>query len=475
MSAYYTAADHFALLPALLLSLFGCAALFFRGSWALAMLVAGELFTAVSLWRQWQAAPVVAFQGALTIDGLALVFSALFVFGALICGLVSLRYEDLEAEQQGDYFGLLLLAQAGMFLLAAGTELVTLFVGLELMAVSFYILVGFARGERRSTEAALKYLLLGAFSTGFLVYGFSLLYGLAGSTRLDVIARSVASVDASDPMVLLALLTTAVGLFFKVAAAPFHMWTPDAYEGAPTPVAAYLSVASKAASFALLLRMLWGPLTPLRDLWEPLIITAALASLTVGNLAALTQDNVKRMLAYSSIGHSGYILLALAAGPESGYRAALIYTVIYTLMNLGAFLVLVSLRRGEAKGEYLDEFAGLMRRRPVHAVLMLTFLLALAGLPPTAGFWAKWVLFAALIEAGQYALAVIGALYVAVSLYYYFRVVRAMFMGDRAIEREMNLSWRVGLSLAATGAATIGLGLFPEPVLEFVTQSAGLR
>lgn len=485
MSGFYTSADHFALLPAILLALFGGFAIFVPARMSLGLLLVGEAFASIALWRQFDflresGRALQAFQGALIVDGMSLLLNAIFVASAILCALISERClsdtrEQSGASSGGEYYGLMLIAQAGMFFLAAGTELVVLFVGLETMAVPFYILVGFSRSDRRSNEAAIKYLLLGAFSTGFLAYGFSLFYGLTGATRLAGIAQGLMAVEPSNPILLLAILTTAVGLFFKIAAAPFHMWTPDAYEGAPTPVAAYLSVAAKAASFALLIRIFLGPLDQYRSSWQPLVIAAAIASLTIGNLAALTQTNVKRMLAYSSISHAGYILLGLAAGNESGYRGALLYLVIYAFMNLGAFLVLIALRREGFAAEYLDDLNGLIRRSPAYAILMLVFLLALAGIPPTAGFIAKYQIFLALIEGQQYFLAGLGAIYVAVSLYYYFRVVKAMFAAEATDSHPLDPGWGVSLAAVVAGVATLGAGLLPEPMLRLVFAAAGAR
>jgi len=482
LSAFYTATDHFTLLPAILLALFGCVALFFPKMSGLFSLVLGEVFAGIALWRQLNylqdsGLSIQAFQGSLVVDGLSLFFNFLFVATGLLCGLISYRYLEVEGEHHGEYYGLMLLAQAGMFFLASGTELVTLFIGLETMAIAFYILVGFIRRDRRSNEAAMKYLLLGAFSTGFLAYGFSLFYGLTGTTKLAGIAQGLAGVESSNALLLLAILTTAVGVFFKIAAAPFHMWTPDAYEGAPTPITAYLSVASKAASFALLLRIFLGPLAAHRDVWEPLLVVVAIASLTIGNFAALTQSNVKRMLAYSSISHVGYILLGLIAGNDTGYRGVLLYTLVYAFMNLGAFLVLVALRRrgGGLGGEHLDDLNGLMRKSPGYAILMVVFLLALAGIPPTAGFWAKYYIFIALIENHQYALAIAGALYTAVSIYYYFRIVKAMFVAEERDAQPLASTAGIYITAAVTGLVTLGFGIFPEPVLRFVTATAGAR
>ncbi|MBI3471006.1 MAG: NADH-quinone oxidoreductase subunit N, partial [Candidatus Solibacter usitatus] len=336
ISQYYTATDHFVLVPAIMLALFGCAILLLdtwiipnpsQRKWLLPVFVLPGLgLTGFALWRQQAflaasgSAEITAFQGALTVDGFSLFFNWVFLIASLIVALVSYKYLEIEGEHHGEYYGLILLAQSGMFFLATGTDLVTLFIGLELMALCFYILVGFLRTDKRSNEAAMKYLILGAFSSGFLAYGFSLLYGMTGSTKLRDIASTLAMRDAWDPMVFLAMATTAVGLLFKISAVPFHMWAPDAYEGAPTTVTAYLSVASKAASFAFLLRIFMGPLAASRASWEPLLSIVAILTMTVGNLAAISQNNVKRLLAYSSISHAGYMLLGLIAGNPTGIK-----------------------------------------------------------------------------------------------------------------------------------------------------------
>jgi NADH-quinone oxidoreductase subunit N len=481
MSQYYTATDHFVLLPALMLAMFGCFVLLFdflfrpaeKPKWLLILTFIGIICTGVALWKQ-QATlgpdvnEIVAFGGTLVVDRFALFFNWMFLAATALVALTSYRTLEIDREPVGEYYGLLLLANSGMFFLAAGLDLITLAVGLELMALSFYILVGFARSDRRSNEAALKYLLLGAFSTGFLLYGFSLLYGLSGSTKLHDIGPALAARGAYDPIVFVAVATTAVGLLFKISAVPFHMWAPDAYEGAPTPVTAYLSVASKAASFALLVRLFTGPLGPVRDLWEPMLIFVALATLTVGNLAAITQDNVKRMLAYSSISHAGYILLALIAGNTTGIQGIAVYILVYTFMTLGAFIVVAAMKREGVAGDTIDDLRGLIKREPGYAIWMLIFLVSLAGIPPLAGFIGKYYIFLALIETGHYALAVIGCLYVAVSLYYYFRIVRAMFAVDETVDEPPPArSFGFRLAIVTTGILTVAIGVYPEPFLRF--------
>jgi NADH-quinone oxidoreductase subunit N len=311
----------------------------------------------------------------------------------------------------------------------------------------------------------MKYLLLGAFSSGFLVYGFSVLYGIAGSTRLRDIAEALNARSVTDPLVLLALVTTSVGLLFKISAVPFHMWAPDAYEGAPTTVTAYLSVGSKAASFAFLLRMFLGPFAPLRVAWTPILIAIAVLTMTVGNLAAISQTNVKRLMAYSSISHAGYMLLGLIAGNATGIRGIAVYIMVYTFMNLGVFLVIVSLRRQEIIGDEIEDLNGLVQKSPVHAVLMLIFLMSLAGIPPTAGFLGKYYIFLSLIETGHNVLAVVAVLYVAVAVYYYFRMVRAMFVSEAVDKVPAASNFGLRVALALTGVMTLVIGLYPEPFL----------
>jgi len=483
MSEFYTARENLALLPAIILALFGCWILVFDFLFVSAkqkryfalVVVAGLIFVATGLYKQQvylaESGNLVAFGGALTIDRFALYFNWVFTLATLIVAIVSYNYLEIEGEHHGEYYALLLFAQCGMFFLAAGTDLVTLFIGLELMALCFYVMVGFLRTDKRSNEAAIKYLLLGAFSSGFLVYGFSIMYGIAGSTNLPVIEAAIKARSAWDPMVFLAMTTTSIGLLFKISAAPFHMWAPDAYEGAPTTITAYLSVASKAASFAFLLRIFLGPLAPARDMWEPLLAVVAILTMTIGNLAAISQTNIKRLLAYSSISHAGYMLLGLIAGNDIGIQGILVYVLVYTFMNLGAFVVVIALRRKNIIGDDLDDMAGLMYKSPGYAVLMLVFLLSLAGIPPTAGFLGKYYIFLSLIESHHYFLAVIATLYVAVAIYYYFRVVKTMFVGELTEKAPLATSFGLRVALGITGVLTLAIGIYPEPILRLAQNS----
>ena len=445
----------------------------------------GVVFAAVCVWQIQSKLPrgAAGFYNSLLVDRFAIYFWYLFLAGAAIAILMSVHYLELEDEHHGEYYSLLLLSVVGMMCMAAGIDIVLLFIGLELMAISTYVLVGFLRRDRRSNEAALKYLLLGAFSSGIFAYGLSLFYGISGSTNLVVIARAVSAQNPHNPVVVIALLTTMVGLLFKIAAVPFHQWAPDAYEGAPTCITGFMSVAVKAAAWALLLRiLLWG-LWPLRSIYTPVIVFVSIATMTGANFAALTQTNTKRLLAYSSIAHVGYMLLAFVAmgtsqpgspGFYDGFKGILIYLLVYTFMNLGAFAVITSLRQRNVIGDELDDMAGLYQRAPVEAVLMLLFLLSLAGIPPAAGFLGKYYIFLSLIESGHYWLASLGVLYSLFGLYYYLKIANSMLMRAPMETERLPLSLGMRCTLGVTALATIVIGVFPEPFIRGVNWSLGI-
>src|SRR5215467_9606516 len=300
-----------------------------------------------------------AYGGVLVIDRFANFFKLIFLMAAALSIALSLKYLDIERENHGEYYALILFATMGMMFMAGSVDLVTLYISLETMAIATYILVGFLRSNQRSNEASLKYFLLGAFSSGILLYGMSLLYGIAGSTRFIDIAEALSRRPLSDPISLMAMITLSAGLFFKIAAVPFHQWTPDAYEGAPTSITAFMSVAVKAASFAMMVRIFMVAIYPLRPHWVPVLASVSVMTMTVGNIAAITQSNVKRLLAYSSISHAGYILLGLIAGNQTGMIAIAIYLLIYTFTNLGTWAVIVALRRRDVIGEHIDDMSGL--------------------------------------------------------------------------------------------------------------------
>jgi NADH-quinone oxidoreductase subunit N len=448
--------------------------------------LAGVAFAAFCVWRIQVILPIgaIGFYNSLLVDRFAIYFWYLFLAGAAISILMSVHYLDLEGENHGEYYSLMLLAVVGMMCMAAGFDIVLLFIGLELMAISTYVLVGFLRRDRRSNEAALKYLLLGAFSSGIFAYGLSLLYGIAGSTNLRFIARAVAAQNPHNPVVVIALLTTMVGLLFKIAAVPFHQWAPDAYEGAPTSITGFMSVAVKAAAWALLLRILLSALFPLRAIYTPVIVFVAIATMTGANFAALTQTNTKRLLAYSSIAHVGYMLLAFVAMGTSqpgspaffdGFKGILIYLLVYTFMNLGAFAVIASLRQRNVIGDEIDDMAGLYHRAPVEAVLMLLFLLSLAGIPPAAGFLGKYYIFLSLIESQHYGLASLGVLYSLFGLYYYLKIANSMLMRAPLEPGRLPVSFGMRCAVGLAALATLVIGVYPEPFIRSVNWSLNIN
>jgi NADH-quinone oxidoreductase subunit N len=421
--------------------------------------------------------------GTMFIDRQTLYFFYLFLAGTAVSILMSVRYLETEHENHGEYYALMLLSVAGMMCMAAGSDVVLIFIGLELMAISTYVLVGFLRRDRRSNEAALKYLLLGAFSSGIFAYGLSLFYGLTGSTNLAAIYNILSTQVLHNqyrPVAIVALITTITGLLFKIAAIPFHQWAPDAYEGAPTSITGFMSVAVKAAGWAMLLRVLVGGLMPMRFIWLPLLVFVSIATMTGANFAALTQTNTKRLLAYSSIAHVGYMLLGLIAGTPSalspdGIKGILIYLLVYTFMNLGAFGVITSLRHKNVIGDELDDLNGLYSRAPVEAVLMLIFMLSLAGIPPLAGFWGKYFIFLSLIESGHYALASLGVLYSVFGLYYYLKIANAMFMGKvEKGEETLAVSYTMRAALGVAALATLYIGILPNRFIELVNWALGI-
>jgi NADH-quinone oxidoreductase subunit N len=409
--------------------------------------------------------------GLLAVDQFALFFKVVFLFAAAITVLMSVRYLALEGASPGEYYFLILCATLGMMIMAGGIDLISIFIGLETMAVSFYILVGFIKPSQRSNEAAVKYFLLGAFSLGILLYGMSLMYGLSGTTNLRVMATAFAGQE-HDGRLILAVILIVAGVGFKIAAVPFHMWAPDVYEGAPTPVTAFLSVGSKAASFAMLIRIFIEGMPTMGEDWRQLFWVLAIVTMTVGNVAALTQSNVKRMLAYSSIAHAGYVLIGIVAGTSRGVTAALIYLFVYAFMQLGAFTVIVVLHRRDVVGDELKDFSGLSFRNPFAAFAMLLFMLSLGGIPPTAGFMGKFWLFSAAIDARCYWLAVIGVLNSAISLYYYVRIVVFMYLKRETIGSTPTTSPALGVALGLAVAGTLVFGVYPRLLFELAEMSA---
>ena len=495
----FTATDYLLALPMTLLTLFAIGILLIDlmlepgQKWANAVTAfIGLLFSGKAVYNIWKwmesvgVAPgrgVPGMMGTIYVDRFALFFFVLFLVATGVAVLMSVRYLEIEHENHGEYYALMLLSVVGMMCMAAGSDIVLIFIGLELMAISTYVLVGFLRRDRRSNEAALKYFLLGAFSSGIFAYGLSLFYGLTGSTNLGQIYQTLQRQILGgpyQPVAIIALLTTLTGLLFKIAAVPFHQWAPDAYEGAPTSITGFMSVAVKAAGWAMLLRILIMGLAPMRSTWLPVLVFVSIATMTGANLAALTQTNTKRLLAYSSIAHVGYMLLGLIAGSATelnadGIKGILVYLLVYTFMNLGAFGVITSLRHKKVIGDELDDLNGLYTRAPIEAVLMLIFMLSLAGIPPLAGFWGKYFIFLSLIETGHYALAALGVLYSVFGLYYYLKIANAMFMRQpEKGEERLPISYGMRVGLGVTAFATVFIGVMPNRFIEMANWALGI-
>ncbi len=414
----------------------------------------------------------------LFVDQLAVFVKLLVLAASAVALLMSADFLERAGYGGGEYVSLVLLATVGMMIMASGANLVSLYVGLELMALSVYVLVGYFKLELKSNEAAVKYFVLGAASSAILLYGISLVYGAFGSLDLATIRGQLGSVPSSNPMLMLGIVLVGFGMLFKVAAVPFHVWSPDAYEGAPTPVTAFISVAPKAAAFAMFVRLFLDAFAPEVDHWRTVMWVAAAATMIYGNVAALTQDNVKRMLAYSSIAHGGYALMGIVAANATGGWALLMYLVVYAFMNLGAFGFVILLESKGYAGEVIGDYAGLSRRHPAAALGMLIFMLALAGIPPTAGFMGKLYLFAAAVEAGYVLLAVIAVVMSAVSLYYYFRIVVQMYLRDgdeeEAAPAEMLRDRWTEAMIGLCVAVTLVVGIFPRPLVGWAQDAAAI-
>ncbi len=410
-------------------------------------------------------------------DGYALFFKIIFLIIAFLTVLISIGYIHREMIEFGEYYALILFATLGMMLMAAGSHLITIFLGLETMSISIYILAGMMREDKRSVEAALKYFLLGAFATGFLLYGIALVYGATGSLHLKDIAAYIASKNLlRSPMLLMSLVFLTIGFGFKIASVPFHMWTPDVYEGAPTSITAFMATGVKAAAFSALVRVFFSALPAFRPDWTSIMWMLCVATMTVGNIVAISQTNIKRMLAYSSIAHAGYILVAFVAGNDLGVSGILFYLMAYAFMNIGAFTVVILLGKKGEENTLIKDYAGIGFKHPLLAASMTIFLLSMAGIPPLGGFMAKFYVFSAAVKSKFYWLAILGVLNSAVSVYYYLRVTVLMYF--RESEREitgLQFSFASVLALILAVIGTLYMGIFPANVLSLAQRSiAGL-
>ncbi|MDX8387662.1 MAG: NADH-quinone oxidoreductase subunit NuoN [Ghiorsea sp.] len=406
------------------------------------------------------------FYGYFVLDPFASYAKLLMILATFFAMLLSLNYVK-DLANVGEYYTLMLFALLGMMLMVSASNFVTMYLGLELMALSVYVLVGYQRDVLRSTEAALKYFILGALSSCMLLYGLTFLYGTTGSF---IFADMGSAISASGEDHRLAVLTgmmfVLAGLAFKVSVAPFHMWTPDAYEGAPTPVTAFMSVAPKVAGLVVFMRILIEVFPGVQAEYTTILMFFAVLSMAVGNIAAIAQRNIKRMLAYSTIGHVGFILLGLIAGTEDGYAAILIYMTIYLFMTMGVFAIIIMMRRDDIQGELLDDFAGLSKVRPGYALAMGLLMFSMAGIPFLGGFWAKYAVFIAAIEQGHFILATLGVLFSAIGAFYYIRIVKYMYFDEERVSFNFAKSVPLQMTVILSTLIIVGVGLYPEPVME---------
>jgi len=400
------------------------------------------------------------FGGMFISDTYSTYFKLIFMINLVLTVLISLRYIQREKAEYGEYYSLLLFATSGMMLMASAKDLIILYLGLELMALSTYILAGIKRHDIKSNEAAIKYFLLGAFSSALLLYGISLIYGMTATTDIYKIAEHLKTTEVTTTL-LLSMILIVVAFSFKIAAAPFHMWAPDVYEGAPTSITAFMSVGPKAAGFAVMGRVFYTAFQNIQADWTPILIGIAILTMAVGNILALVQTNIKRMLAYSSIAHAGYMLIGIIPGTQESMSAMMVYMLIYAFMNIGAFAIVILLE----KGEELSDYEGLSKSHPLVAALMLVFMFSLTGIPPTAGFIGKFNLFMAAIKAGYTWLVVIAVIFSAISAYYYLRVVMNMYMKEMKEEAAIVPSPSLGLAILITVLMVFVIGIMPSVVI----------
>jgi NADH-quinone oxidoreductase subunit N len=405
----------------------------------------------------------VTFGGMFISDGYSTFFKIIFFLNVILSVLISIKYIAIEKVNFGEYYSLIVLSTLGMMIMASAGDLIVLYLGLELMALSTYVLAGFIRHDTKSNEAALKYFLLGAFASAFLLYGISLIYGLTGTTDIKSIALYISEKGLTgNPALSLSMILFAVAFGFKIAAAPFHMWAPDAYEGAPTSITAFMSVGPKAAGFAVLGRVFMIAFVSIKLEWVTVLIPLSILSMAVGNVVALAQTNIKRMLAYSSIAHAGYALIGIIVANSEGLASTMNYLMIYAFMNMGAFAVVIMLRTEGFKGDSITDYEGLAKTHPFLAALMLIFMFSLTGIPPTAGFIGKLYVFMAAINAGYTWLVLVAVVFSVISAYFYLRIVMYMYMREPKVEVVTSQSGTLGIALGVTTVAVLVIGVFPS-------------
>ena len=476
-----TTADIYPVLPELILAILAMALLMygvFRGdksvgsvSW---LAVAALVITGIAI-SSLPDATQTAFRGQFVVDQFARFMKWLVILGSALAVIMSMNYNEREGIKRFEFPVLILFAALGMLLMVSANDLLSLYVGLELQSLSLYVIAAFRRDSTKSSEAGLKYFVLGALSSGMLLYGASMIYGFAGTTQFETLASLFTGPNADPGVgVIVGLVFLLAGLAFKVSAVPFHMWTPDVYEGAPTPVTAFFAVAPKIAAIALLVRVMVGPFGELFAQWQQIVIFISIASMLLGALAAIWQTNIKRLMAYSSIGHVGYALVGLAAGSEEGIRGIGIYMAIYLAMNIGTFCCILSMRRQGLLVEGINDLAGLARNHPMMAAAMAIFMFSMAGIPPLAGFFGKLYVFMAAVNEGLYVLAIIGVLTSVIGAFYYLRIIKIMYFDEPAEAFDRTAGREVGIIMAVSGLFTLLFFIFPSPIVSAASQAAAV-
>ncbi len=430
------------------------------------LVLAGLLVTTVSGER------MVTFGSLFVTDAFAVFAKILILIAAALTLAISKPYLELNDMARFEYGVLIVFASLGMMMMVSANDLISLYLGLEMQSLSLYVIAAFRRDEQRSTEAGLKYFVLGALASGMLLYGSSLIYGFTGTTSFDALAGMFASGDASTGVVV-GLVFLIAGLAFKVSAVPFHMWTPDVYEGAPTPVTAFFAVAPKIAAIMLFLRVMMEPFGGLVVQWQQIIVFVSIASMVLGALAAINQTNIKRLMAYSSIGHVGYALIGLAVGDEAGVRGILIYMAIYLFMNVGTFACILCMRRGDTMVEQISDLAGISKSRPMLALAIAIFMFSMAGIPPLAGFFGKLYIFLAAVDAQLYTLAVIGVVTSVVGAFYYLRIIKIAYFDEPVDNFDSPIPRTLVMIIAATALLMVVFILYPAPLLDSASHAAG--
>jgi NADH-quinone oxidoreductase subunit N len=415
---------------------------------------------------------VTTFGGLYVTDGFAVFMKLVVLAGALLTLVMSIDYIDREGMARFEYPVLFVFAVTGMMAMVSASNLMTLYLGLELQSLSLYVIASFQRDSLRSTEAGLKYFVLGALSSGMLLYGASLVYGFSGTTDFTGIARLFGTSEGAPLALVIGMVFICAGIAFKMSAVPFHMWTPDVYEGAPTPVTAFFAVAPKVAAMALFIRVLTGPFGGLVDRWQQIVVAVAILSMVLGAFAAIAQSNIKRLMAYSSIGHIGFALVGLAAGTPEGVTAVMVYLAIYVAMNVGTFAVILMMRRDGIAVETIEDLRGFSRGHPMAALALTILMFSMAGIPPMAGFFAKLYVFQAAVASGLYALAVIGVVASVVSAFYYLRIIKLMYFDEPAAALDRSSSPALDTVLTVSAGFTVLFWFFPAPIVSAAAAAA---